>query len=279
MMQLIIMGILISVLLLVSSYLLLGWIGFVISLIFIGIGWVYFQRVAFVLINEVEYGVVFNKTNERFVRFLDSSTNKHFNYHHFVDPFREKLTGKIPKGTQTSKGITPPLRTKDGIPVEINWAVSFKINIYTMKPGIEHKMARSLPIAAVNMITGRVLHSLRHIIEQKSIDELYGPGAIQSLETEVRHDVYKRSIAIGVQKIPHNDIKLGPIIIPDEVERAIRANHERKLQIETLKSLQEAVSQLDETDLAKLKALESLRILENNGSSRIVLMEQLLKET
>ncbi|MCB8991061.1 MAG: SPFH domain-containing protein [Ardenticatenaceae bacterium] len=212
-------------------------------------------RFAYVHLNEMEVGVIFRRDGN-FSRFLQPG-------HHFINPFLEYQDNTIPKGPQTTIGIAKQIRTKEGIPVTIHWNVSFFIDVTKIRPGIENKMARALPKYAVNMIGGRVLHSLRHTVENMGIEDLHTNGAIQKLEDVIGAEVHKRAVNLGVLPIMGNDMKLGPIEMPPQVEKALEANYERQLTVEALKKLQEVIDKFTDAHMEKLGELERLRILDN----------------
>jgi len=213
------------------------------------------QRFSYVHLNEMEVGVIFRRDGN-FSRFLPPG-------HHFINPFLEYRDSIIPKGPQTTKGTATQIRTKEGIPVTIHWNVSFFIDVTKIMPGIENKMARALPKFAVNMIGGRVLHSLRHTVEKMSIEELHTDGAIKKLEDVIGAEIHKRAVKLGVLPIMENDMRLGPIEMPPQVEKALEVNYERQLTVEALKKLQEVIDKFTDAHMEKLGELERLRILDN----------------
>ncbi len=274
-------------------------------IIFVSLVGIWFKHNAYILVDELDTAVVFHKKNDKFAYFIDSELNENvealkgrpFNlhnkrflnkwlhardpYHHFINPISETVTGRITKKSLSTSGTLEDLRTREGIPVTVSFDIGFKIILTRIKPGLENKMARALPVAASNMVKGRTRHALRHLIEHKSVTELYSEGALSTLETEMREEVSKRSNAIGVEPIMANDMKLGPIRIPYDVQKAIEAAHERELQTETaVKSLQQikqAIDEYDDKDIERLAELERLRILDQHGGTLSYEMSNLRK--
>lgn len=240
----------------------------IVGLVMGTLGVIVLYRYAYVHLNEMEVGVIFNREGN-FSRFLPPG-------HHFINPFIEYLDSTMTRGFQTSKSTARQIRTREGIPVDIQWDVSFSVDVQKIMPGIEHKMARALPKFAPNMVGGRVLHSLRHIVENMGIEELHTEGAIQRLEEAVRTEVFRRSAHLGIVEISANDMKLGPITMPRHVENALEANYERHLTVEALDKLQKVLAQFTEEHMEKLGELERLRIL-NNGDAQFYMMENVLK--
>jgi regulator of protease activity HflC (stomatin/prohibitin superfamily) len=243
----------------------------------------------YVYIGELEYGVVFFHTGD-FSRFLDSGWQT-------INPLTEKLTGTISKGSQKAQG-TSHLRTKDGVPVEIAWSVSFKIIIENIRPSVAFKMARALPKSADKLVAGKAVQSLRHIIEQKTVWELYQVDAAKELELQLCDQVNARlqlrhkeafsanGVApvpprhpdepisgLGPDQIPWYDVQILAIKMPERIEKALEMAHERRLQTETavhaLERLHEVVNKFDDKDMERLAELEKLRILDKDGGSMV----------
>ncbi|MCB9445997.1 MAG: SPFH domain-containing protein [Ardenticatenaceae bacterium] len=243
----------------------------------------------YVYIGELEYGVVFDHRGD-FSRFLDSGWR-------VLNPFTEKLTDRMTKGSQKAQA-TSYLRTRDGIPVEISWNVSFKVVIENIRPAIAFKMARTLPKSADKLVTGKAVQSLRHIIEQKSVWELYKGDAAKELELQLCAQLNARlqlrhkeafsahGVApvpsrppnepisgLGPDEIPWYDVQITAIKMPERIEKALEVAHERRLQTETavhaLERLREVVSQFQDKDMERLAELEKLRILDKDNGSML----------
>jgi regulator of protease activity HflC (stomatin/prohibitin superfamily) len=247
-----------------------------ISLLIIIVLWigVTYWRKAEVVISETDVGVVFTRRQNNFARFLRPGV-------HFINPVTEKLEATIFTGTQSASGKMENLRTKEGIPVSIAYNISIKVDPFSVASGLEYKMARALPKYAAKMAEGRVTHILRYFIEQKTIEELYKEDAIKKLEDQVRPEVYERGKAIGFQPLSINDLKLGPITMPEQVETALKTHYERNLQTETsidaLERLHAVISKFEDRHIDRLSELERLRIVENSGSL-VYLMDSLVKK-
>ncbi len=294
-------GLVAAAALLLSLYQLLGWTGPVILLAFIfSVAFVYvIQHLFFVHIGELEFGVVFKRHTGNFSRFLDS------NNRYFINPLNERLTDRIKRGAQKAE-TTITIRTKEGIPVEIKWAVSFKVNVHNIKKEIRFKLARSLPKSADKIVGGKAVQSLRHIVEQKSVQELYHQDSAKLLEKQLcdqlnarlqlRHkEAYSTNgvspipaldkdapiQGLGFEPIPWFDVHIVSIEMPEQIEKALEAAHERRLQTETaaaaLESLRRVVTRYSDKDMERLAELERLRVLDGQGGSLVYLMASLAK--
>lgn len=274
--------------------------------IFAGLFYLWFKRNAYILVDEMDAAVIFNKGTNNFAYFIDStpgeviapgrpynvsetgwvnSLNKRRHekdsFHHYIDPFKERVESRAPKRPFSVDAATPDIRTKEGVPVTIKWSVGYNLDVTLIKPGIEYKIARALPNFHSNMIKGRVVHSLLYMIEQKSVSELYRTDAIKKLEIELRHEVTKRAQGLGFKDIAQNDVKINHIKVPYDVEKAIEAAHERELQTETavkaLEQIKRAINEYQDKDIERLAELERLRILDQHGGSLSYEMSNLRK--
>ena len=255
----------------------------------LGATWIvilYFQN-NHVSLNEMEVGVLFNDKGN-FVCFLDNdygriepgkprpAQRKKPLSRHTITPYKERMTAIISKGGQKAEGTLNKVRTVEGIPIKVKWEVKFKIIATDILPGIEHKMARGLPANAPGMIGGKASKALTHLIETKSIYDLYRQvesdegdiGPLQQLEYELRDKVRGLTGIFGAD-IGNNDVKIGPIELPEGFETALQKMFQKKLQTETivtsLGKLQDAISQYDDDDIRRLTDLERLRILDEKS--------------
>lgn len=173
-------------------------------------------------IGEMEYGVIF-KNNGDFSHFVNSGPQ-------YINPLREHLEATLPRGGVKAGETTEKLRTSDGILVNVKWVVSGKLDPFNLSEGSRPGVTRGLIKGASGMLNGKVVPALRHLIEQKTINQLYTSGAIQALEKELSEMVTERAKGIGFKPIPPNDVQIGPITIPPEVEKTLEAAHKRDIQ-------------------------------------------------
>jgi len=250
------------------------------------------------LIDEMEVGVIFNRFNNSFCRFVVSPkpTPRH-NYNNYRitrwipfslqwlklnDPYfvrlrwHEKLEGKIPKRAQTASGKLENVRTADGIPITISWKVSYKVNVDLISEVIKYKMAHALPEHSGKIVSSRAERAIKHLVELRSIKSLYefdnqrGPGIIQGLEEDLCQRISRQlshPVNLGFEEFKPKEISLGPIVMPAKVEKALELAHQRKIQTEmvarAMERLQRAVSGFSAEDVRRLSELERLRILDD----------------
>lgn len=260
----VIVGAAVVLALLVTIYFTSGWIALLVALGVTAVAVAVLLRYTYVHLNEMEVGVIFWRDGN-FSRFLQPGF-------HMINPFLEYQESVITKAPQTASGTDKLFRSKEGIPVTVTWSTSFFIDVTKIKPGLENRLARALPKNAVNMVAGRTKHVLRHIIETKGIEELHGPGTIQSMEQEVRLMISQRMSHLGILEISAPDMKLGPIEMPSHVEAALEAAYERKLTVDALDRLQAVIRGFTEDDMQKLGELERLRII-NNADVEVYMMD------
>jgi hypothetical protein len=263
----------------------------------------WFKKNAYILVNEMDAAVIFYKGTNNFAYFIDSkpsgtvASDRPYNlhktrrlnkwkhksdpYHHFINPFKERVESWASKRPFTVDGVAHQIRTREGVPVDIAYVVGYNLDVTLIRPDVEYKIARAIPNYHSNMIRGRVIHSLRYMIEQKSVSELYTTDAIKKLETELRHEVSKRAHGLGFKEISQTDVKIGPILVPHDVEQAIEEAHERELQTETavkaLEQIKRAINEYEDKDIERLAELERLRILDQHGGTLSYEMSNLRK--
>lgn len=255
------------------------------------------------LVDEMEVGVIFNRFNNSFMRFAigpEPDAARHYNANHAPNWIRfgrtllaindphyvrlkwyEEIKGRISKKSQTAKGELKNLRTADGIPVTINWKVSYTVDVTLITPKIRHKMARALPENSEKVMAGKVEQALKHLIELRTIQSLYGLGALQALEQELCQRVDRQltqPVNLGFQTLKPKDIALGPITVPPEVEKALELAHQRQIQAETaagaLTRLQQAIGSFSQRDMHHLAELERLRILDGKETKGLFLYDK-----
>lgn len=279
-----------------AGYLIFGVIVFIIAFsLFV----YWFRKNSYILVDEMDAAVIFYKGTNNFAYFIDplpseviapgrpynlsksnwvNKVNKRIHkkdpYHFVINPFKERIQVRAPKRPYSVIKTTSGIRTREGIPVTITWNVGYNLDVVLIRPGIEYKLARAIPNYHTNMITGKVIHSLRYMIEQRNVADLYTTDAIKKLEIELRHEVTKRIQGLGFKDIAQSDVILGPIEVPFEVEKAIKETHERELQTETtvraLEKIKRAINEYEKKDMDRLEELERLRILDRHANSLFV---------
>jgi hypothetical protein len=289
----------------VAAYEAFAFIGIIVLLLLVllfGIAlYISFRKGA--LVDEMEVGVIFNRFNNSFTRFaigpepnaarqLNGSyapnwirfgrTLLAINDPHYIRlRWFEEVRSRIPKKSQTAKGELKNLRTADGIPVTIEWKVSYTIDVTLISPNILHKMARALPENSEKVIGGKIEQALKHLIELRTIQSLYGLGALQALEQELCQRVDRQltqPVNLGFQTLKPKDVALGPISVPKEVEKALELAHQRQIQAETaagaLTRLQQAISSFSSQHMKHLAELERLRILDGKETKGLFLYDK-----
>lgn len=284
-----------------QAFALPGIIIVILLLVLFGIG-LYVSYLKAALVDEMEVGVVFNRFNNSFTRFIigpEPDAVRQYNTNHAPNwvPFGrrlfavndphyvrlkwfEEVRSRIPKKSQTAKGELKNLRTVEGIPVTIEWKVSYTVDVSLITPKIKHKMARSLPDNSEKMIAGKVGQALKHLIELRTIQSLYGLGALHALEQELCQRLDRQltqPVNLGFETLKPKDISLGPIVVPKEVEKALELAHQRQIQAETaagaLIRLQQAIGSFSQRDMKHLAELERLRILDGKETKSLFLYD------
>ncbi len=268
-------GVIIFAIISILLYAAMGWVGVILMLAFIlaaALVWVFYRH-AYVLLTEMEMGVVFHR-NGNFAYFLDSGR-------HILNPMTHQLVYRMTKGNINTGRFITEGRAREGIPVTVELSVTVQINLFNIREQIAHKLGRALPQHASRMVRGRAEHAIRHMVEQRSVLDLYNQNATRQLETELLNEVQVRTQIYGTKPIRANDVKIFAIHLPNEVENAIKAAYERQLQTRTateaLRHLNEVVRNFDDNTMSKLAELERLRIIENSNPL-VYIIESFLKD-
>ncbi len=217
------------------------------------------RRWAYVTVSEVETAVLFHAGSHNFSRFLGPGR-------HWALPFAERVSHTIPTAPGTVKGACVQAETSGGIPLTIEWSLSYKLNPFQIAAKSRPKLARSLPQKAATIATKHINHVLRHVLSEYSVADLSRPGAVKRLEREVRQQAMARLSSLGFEV---SRLMLGAIEMPSSVRAALSAAYERQVRTEveaaSLARLHQVVSQFSETDMQRLMELERIYKLGQNG--------------
>lgn len=284
----------------------LGVILLVVTAIFLVLAILFTYRFRSELIDEMEVGVIFNRVNNSFCRFaISPEPNPGANCRNYRlsrwlpfglewlklnDPYfvrlrwYEELTDKIPKRAQSATGTLVNLRTIEGVPITLEWKVSYTIDVTLIPEKLQHKMARALPRHSDKMVTSKVVRAVKHLVETRTIQSLYELKAIQELEQELCQRVNRQlshPVNLGFREIQAKDVYLGPITMPTQVEKALELAHQRKIQAETvagaLERLKRAVDGFSKEDIRRWSELERLRILDDKDAGMLYLSDAFVR--
>lgn len=222
------------------------------------LGWAIWQQMV-VFVPEMHTGVVYGHGGQAYARFLTSGS-------HILKPFVEQLGGVIPVDPGSANGRCQNAQTIGGLPLTVEWTISYTLNPFRIKQENRPKLARNLPNKSGQIITKHANNILRHILSEYSIDDLTKPGIQRRLERQVRQQVTERLANAGFEV---SRVMIGAIEMPTEVTNALADAHKRQLQADNearaLSRLQEVVSQFSENDMQRLIELERIYTLGKNG--------------
>jgi len=218
-----------------------------------------YTRFSFVRIPEMEVGVIYNKRQQAFARFVVSGR-------HRFNPLTEQLSHTIPTGSGSANGRCLGAQTNGGISLDVEWSVNYDIDPFQIKASARPKLARNLPKKANSIVTKHLNNCLRHVIGEMTVDQLCEPGATRRLERAVRQQLTTRLSEAGFS---FSRVMVGAIDMPRHVKTALEAAQERTVQTEnearSLARLHEVVSQFSEADMQRLMELERIHTLGQNG--------------
>ncbi|MAU01287.1 MAG: hypothetical protein CL608_29450 [Anaerolineaceae bacterium] len=220
--------------------------------------WTY-TKFGFIRIPEMEVGVIFDKRQQAFARFVPSGR-------HPFNPLMEQFSHTIPTGSGLANGCCQGVQTNGGIALDVEWSVNFDIDPFQIKASSRPKLARNLPKKANSIVSKHLNNCLRHVIGEMTIDQLCEPGATRRLERAVRQQLTSRLAEAGFS---FSRVMVGAIDMPRHVKAALEAAQERAVQTEnearSLARLHEVVSQFSEADMQRLMELERIHTLGQNG--------------
>ena len=220
--------------------------------------WAY-MKFGFTRIPEMEVGVIYDKRQQAFARFVPSGR-------HPFNPLMEQFSHTIPTGSGSANGRCLGAQTNGGIALDVEWSVNFEMDPFQIKAAARPKLARNLPKKANSIVTKHLNNCLRHVIGEMTIDQLCEPGATRRLERAVKQQLATRLSEAGFS---FSRIMVGAIDMPRHVKAALEAAQERAVQTEnevrSLARLHEVVSQFSEADMQRLMELERIHTLGQNG--------------
>lgn len=232
--------------------------GTAVSLIF-GLAFWAYSRYGFMQVPEMEVGVVFNKRQQTFARFVPSGR-------HSLNPLTEQFTHTIPTASGSANGRCQAIQTNGGIALDVEWSANFDIDPFKIKAAARPKLARNLPKKANSIVTKHLNNCLRHVIGDMTIDQVCEPGATRRLERAVKQQLASRLSEAGFS---FSRIMIGAIDMPQHVKATLEAAQERAVQTENearaLARLHQVVSQFSEADMQRLMELERIHTLGQNG--------------
>ena len=221
-------------------------------------GWVVWQQTA-VFVPEMHTGVVYRHGGREYARFLTPGD-------HYIKPFLEKVGDLIPIDPGSVNGRCDSIQTIGGLPLSIEWTISYNLNPFRIPPENRPKLARNLPNKSGKIVQKHANNILRHIISEYSIEALTQPGIQRKLERQVRQQVAERLSGAGFEI---SRVMIGAIEMPPQVTDALADALKRQLQAENearaLSRLQSVVSQFSENDMQRLIELERIHMLGQNG--------------
>lgn len=208
---------------------------------------------------EMHTGVIYLRGSQRFSHFLPEGR-------HWIAPWREQLKSLIPVEPGSVNGRCEGVQTSGGLPLTIEWTLSYNLNPFRIPASKQAKLARTLPRKSAGAATKHVNNVLRHIFSEYGIDQITQPGFQRRLERQVRQLVAERLAEAGFEI---SRVMIGVIEMPQQVTASLAAAHQRQLQAENeaqaLSRLQKVVSQFSEAEMERLMELERIHMLGQNG--------------
>lgn len=236
-----------------------------------------------IIIQEREIGVLFDHRGN-FDRLLPPGV---------YDIWRKELKVRLPSHKLRASDRLDNVRTREGIQVSVNWTTEYFINteaLLSMQSNINNlnpaaaeearEELRNMVYPLLNLPPGKVkgltMGVIKFVLETKKIEELYlfqqngDDGVLKTLEDEITEKV-KALLTTMPYTEESGKVRLGPITMPMEIEKALETAHERKLYTDavsgSLRKLSEAIDNIKDEQVRRLADLERLRIMAQRGGS------------
>ena len=222
-------------------------------------GFLFWLRQGQISVNELEVAIVFDRQRNRFVRFLPSGA-------HWINPFREEISALLSTAGQSVKGVSKGGQTSGGIPISVDWQVSYSLKPERISPADAPKLARSLPQKSGTIVTKHLNHIIHLVLDRYKIADLIEAGAQTRLEREIRLQLRARLEKLGIDV---SRVMLDGIHLPHKVRESLAAAHEREMRIEAeargLERLHSVINRFSDADMARLIEIERIQLLGQNG--------------
>jgi regulator of protease activity HflC (stomatin/prohibitin superfamily) len=224
-----------------------------------------------VQVEELEMGVVFGRRAETFKRFLEEPG------WYILSPF-DHLRSTLNLGFQVATGTTKGARTAEGLPVTLEWWLSYQLKPLSLPDYMRPGMSRALAQFAEGMVKNHGINCLQLVVEQCSVEDLCRPGIQQQLEQAFKERLAERLKIFGIEVAR---AMVHSIELPREVVTAMEEAHEREVhshsEAEALERLHEVISKFDDKHMARLAELERMRLLGKNGVSLVYPMTTVME--
>lgn len=226
----------------------------------------YFLTQVLVIVEELEAGVVFNRARGRFKRFLRPGW-------HLIVPVLE-YAQKMDLSFQAESGTTKGARTSEGLPVTLEWWLSYQLKPFELADAMKPSMARTLLGHAGNMVKNHGINCLQLVVEQYSVDDLCRKGMQHQIEEDFKKKVAERLQVFGIEV---GRAMVHSIELPPQVVDAMNTAHEREVEALTLRRLYDLVKDFDDNYMTRLAELERMRLLGKNGVSLVYPMSAVVE--
>jgi regulator of protease activity HflC (stomatin/prohibitin superfamily) len=159
-------------------------------------------------------------------------------------PFLEDLWGWLDTAPRVLSGRTTGVRSADGIPIEVEWNVSFRLNPLAIPPGNRPAALRALLRNPDDLIRLHLEDVLRTRMGEEPLERLCAGDRREFLAGRIRAGLVRRLADQGVEV---QRVMLGAIHPPVESQQA--------------RILQEALRQLTPEDAQRMAELARVHIL------------------
>jgi len=232
-----------------------------------------------------EVGVVVSRETGEFIQFLPPGR-------HLVYPWWQ-LQDKILTGPRYVNDVCTA-RTRDGVPVGINWSLAFFVDeakLLALPESLRTGMAFALPKFATILATSNMNNVIRHVLEKYNLTDMWhagihlgdqaglhqftipnnvphpaeiikNPGFHEKLEDDIKQAIQGQ---LGIFGMLVMRVMLSTISLPEAVEEGLQAASKELLHARShalaLAQLHYVVRQFTAEEVARLAEMERLRAM------------------
>ncbi|MFN3929286.1 MAG: SPFH domain-containing protein [Thermoflexus sp.] len=165
-------------------------------------------------------------------------------------PGVERIWGWLDLQPRVLSGVTREIVSADGMPLEIDWQVIYRIDPFRILPENRSVILHALTKDAGSMVRIWMEESLRARVGSQVVGDLI-TGGLQRLAGRVHADLSRRMATRGIEI---SAVMLRAIRPPLDYQRAL-------IQARAFDVLREALRQFTDQDLQRVMDLERVRIL------------------
>lgn len=214
-----------------------GWV-MAILLAIVLLGWLIYRK-GHIVVTEAQVAVVYNMDTHGFSRFLPPGR-------HMLIPGVERIRATIstePRDTQSScQG-----RTQDGIPVTLNWLLTYRLEPLNIDPDQRAEVVRSIINKAESMAILHTNDCIRELLEHYRLEDLWKIG--------IQNRVKRQLVRLVADRLNPYGVVIERIVIKNT---RIPVEFEAKRLAQIVRAIRRNKGDLSEAELEQIIRLNSV---------------------